>query len=261
MPLYGNQTSGGPGFNNIFSASLTTTANDMAGGTEISTAHLLNLKTTAVDVGLSFSAQPVLANTRFSVRIKNTDSVAHTISFPSSVSYNQTGSTTSTVLPAGKTIELTWIWTGTEYLVFNDPATAAQVWAVLRPAVIRIAANVVFDPKAVCDGTYDGIALFDVGPDCPNGFKVTSWSCKFIDGDPTTELDFDLMRADSHPTRANSAVMDVLDTTAGASAETTAANINSDAVVANGKVVYATFGTAYTEANHQVQLQVWGYAV
>lgn len=121
--------------------------------------------------------------------------------------------------------------------------------------------SVTFDPKAVCDGTFDGLALLTVGAQYPRGFVVTSWTVKFIDGDPTTELDMDLMRADSHPTRASSAVMDVLDTTAGASSESTPGNINGGAAVANGKVIYLAFGTAYTEANHQVQVELWGYAL
>jgi hypothetical protein len=121
--------------------------------------------------------------------------------------------------------------------------------------------SVTFDPKAVCDGTFDGLALLTVGAQYPRGIVVTSWTVKFIDGDPTTELDMDLMRADSHPTRANSAVMDVLDTTAGASSESTPGNINGGAAVANGKVIYLAFGTAYTEANHQVQVELWGYAL
>lgn len=121
--------------------------------------------------------------------------------------------------------------------------------------------SITFDPKAVCDGTFDGLALLTVGAQYPRGFVVTSWTVKFIDGDPTTEIDLDLMRADSHPARANSAVMDVLDTTAGASSESTPGNINGGAAVANGKVIYLAFGTAYTEANHQVQVELFGYAL
>lgn len=113
-----------------------------------------------------------------------------------------------------------------------------------------------FDPKAVCDGTIDRLFLFTVGPDAPKGIKLIRWTLSF-EADPTTEVDLDLKRADAFIGVANAAVADVLDTTAGASSETTASNINSDAVVANGKVLYLEFGTAYTEANHQVIFELW----
>jgi hypothetical protein len=117
-----------------------------------------------------------------------------------------------------------------------------------------------FDPKAVCDGAVDRLFLMTVGDQYPRGFVATAWKLSF-EADPTTEVDLDLKRADAFIGVANSAVMDVLDTTAGASSESTAANINSGAAVANGKVMYLEFGTAYTEANHQCIFELWGYAL
>lgn len=114
----------------------------------------------------------------------------------------------------------------------------------------------VFDPKAVCDGSVDRLFLMTIGPDAPKGITITRWNLSF-EADPTTEVDLDLKRADAFIGVANSAVMDVLDTTAGASSETAAANINSGAVVANGKVVYLEFGTAYTETGHQCIFEMW----
>lgn len=113
-----------------------------------------------------------------------------------------------------------------------------------------------FDPKAVCDGAVDRLFLMSTGVSEPKGITVVGWKLSF-EADPTTEIDLDLKRADAFIGVANSAVMDVLDTTAGASSETTAANINSGAVVANGKVIYLEFGTAYTEANHQCIFEMW----
>lgn len=117
-----------------------------------------------------------------------------------------------------------------------------------------------FNPKAVCDGTIDRLFLMTVGPDFPNGIKITRWNVSF-DADPATEADLDFKRADAFIGVANAAVMDVLDTTSGVSSETTAANINSDAAVANGKVIYLEFGTAYTADNLQIIFEFWGYAV
>jgi hypothetical protein len=117
-----------------------------------------------------------------------------------------------------------------------------------------------FNPKAVCDGTIDRLFLMRIGPDLPNGLKITRWNVSF-DADPATQADLDFKRADAFIGVANSAVIDVLDTTAGVSSETTEANINGDVAVANGKVLYLEFGTAYTTDALQICFEFWGYAV
>ena len=117
-----------------------------------------------------------------------------------------------------------------------------------------------FDPKSVCDGALDRLFLMTVGDHLPAGFVATAWKLSF-EADPTTEADLDLKRADAFIGVANSAVMDVLDTTAGASSESTAGNINAGAAVANGKVLYLEFGTPYTEADHTCIFELWGYAL
>ena len=117
-----------------------------------------------------------------------------------------------------------------------------------------------FNPKAVCDGDIDRLALMTVGPDFPNGLKITRWNLSFL-ADPATEVDLDFKRADAFIGVANAAVVDVLDTTAGVSSEATAANINADAAVANGKVLYLEFGTPYTADSLQIIFEFWGYAV
>ena len=117
--------------------------------------------------------------------------------------------------------------------------------------------SITFDPAAVCAGTFDGLALFRIGDEAPNGIIVDEWRLVFVDSDPTTEADIDLRYADSHPGRANSNVVDVLDTTAGASSEDTDSNINGGGSIPNGKEVYLQFGTAYSEANHQMKFDMW----
>lgn len=112
-----------------------------------------------------------------------------------------------------------------------------------------------FDPATVCAGAVDRLFLFTVGNWAPKGITITGWRVSF-EADPTTEIDCDLKRADAFIGVANSAVMDVLDTTTGAASESTAANINGGAVVATGKVIYLEFGTAYTEANHQIIFEI-----
>ena len=111
-----------------------------------------------------------------------------------------------------------------------------------------------FDPDAICDGDVDRLFLFT--SDGTSTF--IKWTVSF-EADPTTEVDLDLKYADAFIGVANSAVMDVLDTTNGTSSETTAANINGGAAVADTKVVYLEFGTAYTETGHQIIVEVWYY--
>lgn len=113
-----------------------------------------------------------------------------------------------------------------------------------------------FDPKAVCDGAVDRLFLMSTGVSEPFGIHVVGWKVSF-EADPTTEVDLDLKRADAFIGVANSAVMDVLDTTAGAASESTSSNINSDAVVANGKVIYLEFGTTYAETTHQIIFELF----
>lgn len=116
-----------------------------------------------------------------------------------------------------------------------------------------------FDPDAVCDGAVDRLFLMTVGDQAPEGLVIVEWKVSF-EADPTTEADLDLKYADAFIGVANSAVIDVLDTTAGVSSEDTNANINGGAAIANGKVLYLEFGTAYTETTHQIIFEMWFYA-
>jgi hypothetical protein len=116
-----------------------------------------------------------------------------------------------------------------------------------------------FDPKAVCDGAVDRLFIMTVGDDAKEGIHITEWKVSF-EADPTTEADFDLKYADAFIGVANATVIDALDTTTGASTEDTDANINSGNAIANGKVLYLEFGTAYTETTHQVIFEMWYYA-
>lgn len=118
--------------------------------------------------------------------------------------------------------------------------------------------SVAFDPDAICDGAVDRVFLMTVGDDFPEGLTIVEWKLSF-EADPTTEADIDLKYADTFIGVANAAVIDVCDTTTGASTEDTNANINGGAAVANGKVLYLEFGTAYTETTHQMIFEMWFY--
>lgn len=75
----------------------------------------------------------------------------------------------------------------------------------------------------------------------PNGIIIDEWECS-CNVDPDVEMDLDLKRADAWIGLANSAVIDVMDTTNGTSSEDTDANINAGAAVAANKVIYGSFG-------------------
>lgn len=74
----------------------------------------------------------------------------------------------------------------------------------------------------------------------PNGITIEYWNISF-NLDPDVELDADLKYADAWQSLANAATIDELDTAAGASSETTEANINDGNVIPAGKVIYIEF--------------------
>lgn len=143
-----------------------------------------------------------------------------------------------------------------EQLSFHSAADGEISGEVALPLIQHRAWS--FDPDAVCDGAVDRLFLMTVGDQAPEGIKIVEWKVSF-EADPTTEADLDLKYADAFIGVANSAVIDVLDTTAGVSSEDTNANINSGNAIANGKVLYLEFGTAYTESNHQIIFEMWFY--
>jgi hypothetical protein len=114
----------------------------------------------------------------------------------------------------------------------------------------------VFDPDAVCDGAIDRLFLMTIGDQAPEGIIIDEWKLSF-EADPTTEVDLDLKYADAFIGVAGATVIDALDTTNGVSSEDTDANINGGAAIANGKVIYLEFGTAYTETGHQIIFELW----
>lgn len=219
-------------------------------GTDFATATALvintdNRATLATNKTLTFTGTPAEGD---SILLKVNCTTAATLTFPSC---KRTGAADSAITSLPLTLGnwmFLWRYIAGEWLLTDsvNNTRLKYTWS--------------FNPKAVCDGTIDRLFLMTLGDDAPNGFVVTAWKLSF-DADPTTEIDLDLKRADAYIGVANSAVMDVLDTTAGVSSESTVANINSGAAVANGKVMYLEFGTAYTTDNLQCIFELWGYAV
>lgn len=118
---------------------------------------------------------------------------------------------------------------------------------------------ITFDPSLVYDqeSTYRSLPLFKLDSAEPEGITLIEWKLDYVGGDPTTELDADLI-CDTTPdynTAAGATVMDVLDTTAGTSTATTF----DSASCATGANVYIHFGADPTDANVLVTFDVWYY--
>jgi hypothetical protein len=168
-----------------------------------------------------------------------------------------------------------WDWTaGAELYLSTDPTTTSgitetmpvqnPVWVIGRAeSADAIMVNIhetnpwhythqPFDPVTVGALTNKRLPIaFSVGQMAPNGMIIGQWGLSF-DADPTTELAGDLKYADDFVSAANSAVIDVLDTTAGVSYETTASNINGGSAIASDKTLYIQLDNAYAETGHAV---------
>lgn len=122
--------------------------------------------------------------------------------------------------------------------------------------------SVTFDPDAVCDGDIDRLFLMTVGDDAPEGITIVEWSLSFSQ-DPGTEFGAGetlFKRATAMIGVGSTATIDDLATSSGVSSEDTNSNINGDAVVANGQVLYIDFPTAYTATGEQCMFEFWYYA-
>ena len=118
-----------------------------------------------------------------------------------------------------------------------------------------------FDPSWAYDqeSTYRSVPLFHVGDDFPEGFTIVEWKVAYVGGDPATELDADII-CDTTPdynTAAGATVMDVIDTSAGASSADSGFD---SATCANGSNVYIHFGADPADDNVLITIDIWGYA-
>jgi len=115
---------------------------------------------------------------------------------------------------------------------------------VTGEAVISLIRHIsaVFDPAGWYDqeSTNRVVPLMTVGDDALAGITITEWNMDYVGGDPTTELDADLM-CDTTPNWSStddSVTMDAVDTTAGTSTATTGFD---SATCANGSKLYLHF--------------------
>lgn len=120
--------------------------------------------------------------------------------------------------------------------------------------------HLAIDPAAWYDqeSVYRVVPLPYIGDDSPEGITITQWKLAYVGGNPTTELDADLIcdtTPDFNPA-AGATVMDVLDTTDGASAADTGFD---SASCANGSQLYLRFGADPADANVVISFDLWFY--
>lgn len=115
------------------------------------------------------------------------------------------------------------------------------------------------DPAAWYDqeSNYRVVPLMYVGDDAPEGITIVEWKMNYITA-PTTDLDCDLMcdtTPDFNPA-AGATVMDVLDTSSGASSADTGFD---SASCAYGSRMYLRFGADPADANEVIAFDLWFY--
>jgi hypothetical protein len=186
---------------------------------------------------------------------------------------NSTGS--NQIVTKGLIYNSAWDWNpGDELYLSGDPTTTGgitalmptqnPVWVIGRAEsadAIMVSIHETnpwhythqpFDPVTVGALTNKRLPIaVSVGQMAPNGMIIGQWGLSF-DAAPSAELAGDLKYADDFVTAANSAVVDVLDTTGGVSSETTASNINGGAAIASTKTLYIQLDNAYAETGHAV---------
>lgn len=129
-------------------------------------------------------------------------------------------------------------------------------------AVISLLQQIIvpFDPTNRYDNTTNHIVdIMKLGDSWPHGFTLTQWSATYVDGDPTTELDADLIcdtTPDFNPA-ANATVMDAIDTTAGASGADSGFDSST---CANGAYMYIRINADPVDDPVTVHFEMEGFA-
>jgi len=90
----------------------------------------LNTKTVAAPSTFTLSATPT-ANTRILWRLTNSDATDRLMTIPSMFSLKRGTNITTFTLPALTTVEIVLVYTGTSWMIFNDPLTIEEAMASL----------------------------------------------------------------------------------------------------------------------------------
>lgn len=116
-----------------------------------------------------------------------------------------------------------------------------------------------FDPEYEYDTVTENlIDLILLGDAEPHGITITQWNVDYINGDPTTEIDLDLVcdSGGDWNDDAGTTVMDVLDTTAGTASADTGFDSST---CGNGSSVYLRFGADPVDSGEVVRFVLQYY--
>lgn len=133
--MSGGAGGGGGGSGDVVSATpvflgpLVTTAYAMP-ALAIDVTKGLNTKTVAAASTFTLSDTPT-ANTRILWRLTNSDASDRVMTIPSMFSLKRGTNITTFTLPALTTVEIVLVYTGTNWMIFNDPLTIAEAMASL----------------------------------------------------------------------------------------------------------------------------------
>lgn len=111
-----------------------TTANAM-GALAIDVTKGLNTKSIAVDSTFTFSGTPATSNTWFGMRVKNTDTVAHVLTFPSSFDLGSQSAKTTCPIAASGTLWMLWNYDGSVYNLMGSGPFLNNYGATTAPTV------------------------------------------------------------------------------------------------------------------------------
>ena len=140
-----------------------------------------------------------------------------------------------------------------------DWGAAGEVIAEACISAIRHL-TAVFDPAGWWDqeSTYRVVPLMTIGDDAPEGITIVEWEIDYVGGDPTTEFAGDLIcdTTADYNRAAGATVMDVLDTTAGASAADSGFD---SATCANAAKMYIDMDSDPTDANVMMIVDIYFY--
>lgn len=111
-----------------------TTANAM-GALVVDVTKALNTKSVAANTTFTFSGTPATSNQWFGLRVKNTDTLAHQLTFPSSYDIGAQGIKTSCPIPASGTLWMVWNYDGSVYNLLGTAPYLNNYTASASPSV------------------------------------------------------------------------------------------------------------------------------
>ena len=150
---YVSSGSGQGGFNVFLPYSMPALAIDVT--QEWNTVILTGSTTGHPNEVLTFTGTPGNFVQEFRVLVKNTDSVAHTPTIPSSWSFNGGATETSFVIQPSSFVFLTWRYDGTAYYLWGDPRTISDLATNASP----LSTDLIAEEPTATPGVMNKVAI------------------------------------------------------------------------------------------------------